>query len=119
MAIKLSAFTSDKNRKQKDSLDFAREVRNSQSHRGKEAIFKDINDFKKQLLELGLPLTKDGEVVWTKIKDDEGLVKKYKSISNADYWKYRFQIWLKREPFDDVISALKDTAIQIKEYLGK
>lgn len=117
-AIKLSAFFNKTSRKRnRDILDFAREVRNAQSHRGNEKSYKEIADFRSQLIKLGLPLTKDGEVYYIKIKDDNVLKAKYQSLNRAEYWNYRFLLWKEKEPFDEVIDALKETAQQIKESI--
>ena len=118
LAIKLSAFLHQfGNKKNRDILDFTREVRNSQSHRGNDKSFKEIVDYRSLLIKLGFPLTKDGEVYWNRIKDDVDLKAKYKSLDKAEYWNYRFLLWKEREPFDEVIDALKDTAQQIKESI--
>lgn len=120
LSIKLSALTNHlNNRKIRDVLDFTREVRNSQSHRGNEKVFKSISVFKSYLESLGLPLAKDGEVYWTKIKDNDELKAKYQSINRADYWNYRYQLWHKREPFNEVIDAIQGLTQYIKEDLNK
>ncbi len=117
LAIKLSAFSKSLSKRHRDALDFSREVRNEQSHRGKETTSKDIKVFRKRLIEMGLPLTRDGEVYWAEIKDNKELVDKYKTIPKADYWRYRFLLWYSREPFDEVISALEDISNQVKKTL--
>ena len=117
-AIKLSAFLNQTgNKRNREILDFAREVRNAQSHRRNEKLFKEIDNFRARLDNLGLPLTKDGEVYWNKIKDDNDLKEKYKLLDKAEYWNYRFLLWKDREPFDEVIDALKETTRQIKESI--
>lgn len=116
-AMKLSAFSKGLDKKTRDTLDYAREVRNEQSHRGKDATDKDINKFRNKLTGLGLPLTREGEVYWNGIKDNKELIARYNNIPKADYWKYRFQLWYKREPFDDVISAIVESSNHVKELL--
>ena len=117
LAIKLSAFSKSLSKKHRDTLDFSREVRNEQSHRGKESTDKDIKKFRNRLKDLGLPLTRDGEVHWTGIKDNKELIDKYNTIPKAEYWKYRFLLWYNREPFDEVVSALEEISNQVKETL--
>ncbi len=117
LAVKLSAFSNKIGKKQRDCLDFAREVRNEQSHRRPEDSINSINEFKTKLIELGLPLTKEGEVFWNGIKDDDNLKTKYKSIDKSSYWRYRYQLWHYREPFREVIMAVQDVAQQIKTEL--
>ena len=118
LAIKLSAVTKVLNKKYRETLDYAREVRNEQSHRGKDATGKDIRAFKDKLTELGLPLTREGEVYWNGIKDNKELVEKYSNLSKSDYWKYRFQLWYSREPFDEVLCAIEELSSYVKESLS-
>lgn len=118
LAVKLSAFMDNhKDRKLRDIFDFAREVRNVQSHRGKEKTYKTVVDYRSQLETSGFPLTKDGEVYWNKIKDDSVLNAKYQALNKAEYWNYRFELWYLREPFNDIIDALKGLVQYIKEDL--
>lgn len=117
LAIKLTAFLNNKSRKQRDTLDFAREVRNAQSHRSDNKYTNNIAEFKAMLTNLGFPLTKEGEVYWNGIKDNEQLVSRYKEIDKSEYWNYRFQLWYNREPFDELIEAIQETAKQVKGSL--
>ena len=117
LAIKLSAISKSLSKKHRDALDFSREVRNEQSHRGKESTDNDINRFRNRLKELGLPLTRDGEVHWAGIKDNKEQIDKYNTIPKAEYWKYRFLLWYNREPFDEVVCALEEITNQVKETL--
>lgn len=117
-AIKLSAFFNQSgSKKNRVILDFAREVRNAQSHRGNEKSYKKIAYYRSQLNKLGFPLSKDGEVYLKNFKDDKDLKEKYESLDKAEYWNYRFLLWKEREPFDEVIDALKATAQHIKESI--
>lgn len=117
LALKLSAFSEKLDKRQHEVLDFAREVRNEQSHRSPESANK-INAFRKKLAELGLPLTKDGEVYWNGIKDNEVLLTRFHSVEKSAYWKYRYQLWRCREPFEDVIVALKNMASRIETAIN-
>jgi hypothetical protein len=117
LAVKLSAFSKNIKKRFSDSLDFAREIRNEQSHRSTKEDINNITIFRKQLINMGLPLTRDGEVIWTSIMDDCQLLAKYNSIDKNKYWKYRYQLWRLREPFKDVSDAINETAMQIKKEL--
>lgn len=109
LAIKLSAFSNKLEKRQHEALDFARLVRNEQSHRSPE-MAKSIDAFRKKLLGLGLPLNKNGEVYWNGIQDDEVLLRRFNSIEKSEYWKYRYQLWRRREPFDEVMIAIRNMA---------
>lgn len=109
LAIKLSAFSNKLEKRQHEALDFARLVRNEQSHRSSE-MANSIDAFRKKLLGLGLPLNKDGEVYWNGIKDNEVLLRRFNSIEKSEYWKYRYLLWRRREPFDEVMIAIRNMA---------
>ncbi|MDD6014782.1 MAG: hypothetical protein PUC18_00590 [Prevotellaceae bacterium] len=117
LAVKLSAFMRGNNKKTLDTLNYVRDVRNEQSHRGIGDSQTNIIDYRKKLITLGLPLNNHGEVNWYKIKDDEDLMMKYRSIDKGDYRKYCFLLWYNRKPFGDVIDAIRDIAGQIKDKL--
>lgn len=108
LAVKLSAFAYSNHMRGRDCLDFVKEIRNAQSHRNTEREGDNIHDFRNQLAMMGLPLTKEGEVFKKGIMNNEMLQKKFESIDKASYWRYRFQLWRLREPFDDVLGALKE-----------
>lgn len=117
LAIKLSAFSKNIKRKYSESLDFAREVRNEQSHRNTEGETNEIKAFKEKLRNMGLPLTKEGEVYWKGIENNETLLSKYESIDKSAYWKYRYQLWRLRQPFDDIVEAINAVTQQIESEL--
>lgn len=119
LSAKLSAFPNLASRKHKDSLDFAREVRNEQSHRGIDDEVDEMKKFRTKLIKLGLPLTKNGEVYWNGISSDESLIARFNSIDKSAYWKYRYQLWRLREPFDDVIDAVQAIVRQIVNTISK
>lgn len=119
LAVKLSAFMDNhKERKLREVLDFAREVRNAQSHRGKEKTYKTVIDYRAQLETSGFPLTKEGEIYWNKTKDNNVLNAKYQALNKAEYWNYRFELWYLREPFNDIVDALKGLVQYIKGDLS-
>lgn len=117
LAVKLSAFSKNLDRKLIDCLDFAREARNEQSHRSAKEEIGKIKEFKEKLISFGLPLTKDGEVYRKGIKDNSTLQAKFDNIDKKAYWKYRYQLWHLREPFDDIAESLDAVARHIKTEL--
>ena len=119
LAVKQSAFSKNLDRKLIDCLDFAREVRNEQSHRSVEEEISKIKEFKERLVRMGLPLNKDGEVYRKGIKGNSTLQAKFDSIDKKAYWKYRYQLWHLREPFDDLAEAISTVAKQIKSEFEK
>ena len=66
---------------------------------------------------MGLPLTKEGEVYWKGIENNETLLSKYESIDKSAYWKYRYQLWRLRQPFDDIVEAINAVTQQIESEL--
>lgn len=119
LAVKLSAFSKNMDRKQSECLEFARETRNEQSHRSVEEEIGKIKEFKERLVSMGLPLAKDGEVYRKGIKDNSILQARFNSIDKKAYWKYRYQLWHLREPFDDLAEAISVVAQQIKSEFEK
>lgn len=119
LAVKLSAFSKKLERKHSSCLDFAREVRNEQSHRSTDEVIGIIKAFREKLHGMRLPLTKEGEVDWYRIKDDSALLLIYDRIDQKAYWKYRYQIWRLKQPFGDIAEAVKAIALQVNKELGQ
>lgn len=117
LSAKLSAFSVNLEKKQHDCLDFAREVRNEQSHRNSNEEINGTNEFRAKLLSLGLPLTREGEVYWNGIKDNAELLLRYKSIEKYEYWRYRYLLWRQREPFNEIAEAIKAVSLQVEIQL--
>lgn len=117
LAVKLSAFSKNLERKQSECLDFAREVRNEQSHRSAKEELDKVKAFRERLINMGLPLTKEGEVYKKGINNDSTLKTRFNSIEKSAYWKYRYQLWRFREPFDNLTEAIKILAQQIESQL--
>lgn len=119
LAVKMSAFYGEKgDRKIRDTLEFSREVRNEQSHRDSNDGVDFTREFRKKLIDMGLPLTKEGEVYWNGIKDNELLLSKYKTLQVSELWTYRYKLWRLREPFDDIHNTLKETAGRVRELIS-
>lgn len=111
LSAKLAAFPNKL--KKKTVLDYAREVRNEQSHRSSEKEIIEVQQYQEKLLQLGLPLTKEGVVSGFKVKEDATLRAKFESLNKSEYWKYCYQLWRLREPFDDVIEAVKELSANL------
>jgi len=111
LGLKLSAFLQEE--RSDYTLNFAREVRNEQSHRSADEEKSEINKFRTELQNLGLPLKKNGEVNWYQINGDKALHEKYQSIDKKRYKRYQYKLWRLREPFDDVVEAVKNLSMKI------
>ncbi|MBQ8709430.1 MAG: hypothetical protein IJ550_02450 [Bacteroidaceae bacterium] len=117
LAVKLSAFMHGKSNKILRTLNYARDVRNEQSHRGFNDLHVSVADYRQKLITLGLPLNSNGEVNWHKIEDDENLNILYKSLNRNEYYNYCFLLWYDREPFGEVVDAITELGKQIKNDL--
>ena len=117
LSVKLSAFSVNLEKKQHDCLDFAREVRNEQSHRNSNEEINRTNEFRSKLLSMGLPLTKEGEVYWNGVKGNDELQLRYNSIDKSEYWRYRYLLWRQREPFNEIVEAIKTVSLQVEKQL--
>lgn len=119
LAIKLYALYCEKgDGRIKAVLDYTREVRNEQSHRTQNEDTGFIKEYRIKLINMGFPLTKDGEIYWNGIKDNEALVQKYESLDKTELKAYRYQLWRFREPFEEVINSLHQTANRVKSLLA-
>lgn len=119
---KLYAFTNEFNIKgpQKNVLDYIRKVRNGLSHRSADEENFDIEEFKQKLISLGLPLDTKGLVDWNTIKENFALNDIYeKNVYRTDeYNLYCYLLWVKREPFDDVVDSLRSIAKICKDNIS-
>lgn len=101
------------------TLDCARKVRNEQSHRSADEELSEINEFRMKLQKLKFPLKKDGEVSYNKIKKDPLLLKSFEDIEDTpEYKKYCYQLWHLREPFDEVMEAIREFSGKMAIELG-
>lgn len=90
-------------------LDNLRRIRNESSHRSPENDEKSIRDYKKQLVNMGMPLKADGDVDFFKLEDGSIKMNLYKNmIKNADWYKeYKYLIWLHEESYDNILNAIE------------
>ena len=91
-------------------LDYLRRVRNESSHRSPEIEEKSIRDYKKQLINMGMPLKSDGDVDYFKLEEGSPKLNIYNNmVKNADWYKeYKYLIWLYEKSFDNVILSIED-----------
>lgn len=91
-------------------LDYLRRIRNESSHRLPENEEKSIHDFKKRLVNMGMPLKADGDVDYFKLEKGTPKMNLYDNmVKNVDWYKeYKYLLWLHEEPFEKVITAIED-----------
>ena len=97
-------------------LDYLRRIRNESSHRLPEDEEKSIQDYKKQLKNIGMPLKYDGDVDYYKLEEGSPKMNLYKNvIEKSDCYKeYKYLIWLHEESYDGVIAAIEDLKQTVK-----
>ena len=122
LAAKLIAYTNQYGLKDVyTTLSNAREVRNSQSHRGIEAEESDfIYAMRERLKRASFPLSKEGEVEWWNLKRNNLTL--YNVFNNTvqntpDYKRYKFLLWKRRKPFNEVFYRLESLAVHIKDNI--
>jgi hypothetical protein len=83
---------------------------------------KTIHDYKKQLINIGMPLKPDGEVDFYKLENGSSTSKMnvYKNVvENSDWYKdYKYLIWLHKESFDEVINAVDELKQTVKDNIS-
>lgn len=100
-------------------LNYTKNIRNEQSHRSADEELSEINEFRMKLQNLKFPLKKDGEVSYNEIKKDPLLLKNYDDIKDTpEYKNYCYQLWHLREPFDEVMEAIREFSGKMAIELG-
>lgn len=101
-------------------LDYLRKVRNDSSHRSPENEEKSINDYRKQLIKIGMPLQSNGEVNTFKLEEDSTKHCVYNNVVKKSdwYYEYLYLIWLHEESFDSVIYALESLKLTVRINLN-
>ena len=93
-----------------DCLNNIREVRNQSSHRSPGGEEQTMEESRKKLINMNIPLhPKDGYVQIAKLKKDAIVFNLFNNmVKNADWYKeYIVLIWMaKKERYDDIIEAL-------------
>ncbi len=101
-------------------LDYLRKVRNDSSHRSPEKEEKSIHDYRKQLVNMGMPLKQDGEVDYFKLEDGSPKKILYSNmVNNKDWYKdYLYLIWLHNESYESVVNAVEALKYNVSSNLG-
>ena len=97
-------------------LDNLRRVRNDSSHRSPEKEEKSIHDYRKQLVNMGMPLKQDGEVDYYKLEDGSPRKLLYNNmVNNKDWYKdYLYLIWLHNESYESIVNAIEELKQTVK-----
>ena len=98
-------------------LDNIRRIRNESSHRSLDKEEKSIHDYKKLLVNMGMPLKSNGDVDFYKLEEGSQKMNVYNSmVKNVDWYKdYKYLIWLHEESFEKVINAIEELQLVVKE----
>ena len=122
LAAKLIAYTNQYGLKDVNStLNYVRDVRNAQSHRGiEEEDAEFVYKIRKMLQQRNYPLTKEGEVDWWNLKKNNE--QQYNIFCNTiqstpEYKRYKSLLWRKRKPFSEVLYKLEKLAEHIKNNI--
>ena len=119
---KLWAFKAEFNMEYETNniLDYLRRIRNESSHRTPENEVKTINDYKKQLINIGMPLKPDGEVDFYKLGEGSSKMNVYRNVVEKLDWytDYKYLIWLHKESFDEVIKAVDELRQTVKDNMS-
>ena len=98
-------------------LDNIRRIRNESSHRSLDKEEKSIHDYKKLLVNMGMPLKSNGDVDFYKLEEGSQKMNVYNSmVKNVDWYKdYKYLIWLHEESFEKVINAIEELQLVVKK----
>ena len=101
-------------------LDYIRKVRNDSSHRSPENEEKSIYDYRKQLINIGMPLQSNGEVNTFKLEEGSTKHRVYNTVVKKSNWyyEYLYLIWLHEESFDSVIYAIESLKHTVRSNLS-
>lgn len=101
-------------------LDYLRKVRNDSSHRSPENEEKSIYDYRRQLINIGMPLQSNGEVNTLKLEDGSTKHSVYNNVVKKSdwYYEYLYLIWLHEESFDSVIHAVESLKHTVRSNLS-
>lgn len=102
-----------------DVLSYVKDIRNGQSHRGKQNEDEEfVEQYEKDALKVGMPwnITRR-DFDWKELKMD--LIKKslYDNCFEKNHKKYLFCLWKRRTPFDEVIDTLGMISEMIRIHL--
>ncbi|MDI9551666.1 MAG: hypothetical protein GX125_03765 [Bacteroidales bacterium] len=108
---KLSTLVSEQKitPKLKNTVENIRKARNHQSHRGTDANIVDIEAYQQGLLSQGLRIAEDGDIDWKAAVANKDTNGTYTAIRQSpDYYKFKFSLFLEKQPFDKVIRAVSE-----------
>ena len=102
-------------------LDNIREVRNQSSHRSPGGEERTMEESRKKLINMGIPLhPKGGYVQTTKLKEGTSAFNLYNSmVKNTDWYKeYKVLVWMaQKEQYDNIMESIKLVSSTIKQSL--
>ena len=100
-------------------LDYLRRIRNESSHRSPENDEKSILNYKKILLNMGMPLKSDGDIDFYKLEEGSTKMNIYNSMVNNkdEYKEYKYLIWLHEQSYDNVIKAVEELKNVVKDNI--
>ena len=101
-------------------LDYLRKVRNDSSHRSPDNEEKSIRDYRKQLINIGMPLQSNGEVNTFKLEEGSTKHSVYNNVVKKSEWyyEYLYLIWLHEESFERVINAIQSLKHTVRSNLS-
>ncbi len=101
-------------------LDYLRKVRNDSSHRSPDNEEKSIRDYRKQLINIGMPLQSNGEVNTFKLEEGSTKHSVYNNVVKQSEWyyEYLYLIWLHEESFEGVINAIESLKHTVRSNLS-
>ena len=109
--------------KYKICLDNIREVRNQSSHRSPGGEEQTMEESRKKLINMGIPLhPKDGYVQMAKLKEGTNAFNLYNSmVKNSDWFKeYKILIWMaQKEQYDNIMESIEIVSRTIKQSLNQ
>ncbi|MBR4552978.1 MAG: hypothetical protein IKO20_04575 [Bacteroidaceae bacterium] len=116
-SVKLWAFCEEFQLK-KIILENICKVRNEISHRSPQEDENKMIEYRKQLINMNLPLNNKGYVNTSLLKEES---QEYKNkVKGKDWYKdYCFILWLKLEPYDEVKDAIDEVCSIIKDHFKK
>lgn len=100
-------------------LDWVKDVRNTQSHRGEEKdLLEFVKDYEERAIENGLPWNANYKNFdFTLISQSVAYTDIYETYFKEGQEKYKYGLWYIDKPFDDIIKAVRDFSIAIKNRI--
>ena len=102
-----------------DNLSHVKEVRNTQSHRGKQNNYRIfIVNYQKKAKEFGLPWNEQRQNFdWKLLMQNEQQQEIYDLIFKTEQTQYVFCLWYLNKPFDDVIKAINQLTQKMNLFI--